>query len=1155
MATGKKGSVKVKTAAAEPEFKFRTTADLKVPGVLIDQIVGQEDAVQVIRKAAKQRRHVLLIGDPGTGKCVGKDSAIQLSDGSLLTAEELAHQLSEGRQPYALAVNPDLSLSHSRILKAGKTEAQSLALKTNGGKTITVSLEHPFLTISESGISWKHAGELSERSFVATARRLEAPEQLQQLPPLPLHYAPTRSHSNVKSITLPEFFNEDFAEWCGYLWSEGYIARKISITFTNSEERLIKRFAEISKQLFGLETHIRHFPHKHAFVATVNSSTLVHALEQFGWGKKIPDMVLKSPQAIMRSFLRAYFDGDGSATKRGFEVTTKNHFVALQLQSMLLRFGITSVLRKRMCRATNSAMQPKAYTALLIYDTRNLAKLTHIGFSIPRKMERLLQLQGKKAQSNIDKAPHIGKLIFELKEKLRLTSEDIGIGVHQFRRYLQGTRTPTLTTLQKAIKVFSQRFVALRTVKQRILTDGSVDLGQLSLELGISKAALAQRTGMQPRQIEHALSSHDSSIASCVQALVSECVTDEVESKLIGLYQLASADVVWERITKITDAGIQELYDFEAEKTHNFLANNIFVHNSMMGMAMAELLPKEKLVSIMAFSNPNDENQPLIRVVPAHQGRDILTSAKLEAGKMSKHVNLILVVLLVASLIMPWWAYNHYTAINPILGGIMFLTFSLFGFASMVSFILFLNLGRRIRNVINVPKIVVNNFEQKTAPFYDATGAHAGALLGDVLHDPFQTGGLGTPAHERVVAGMIHKAHMGVLFIDEIAILEPSTQQELLTALQEGRYPITGQSERSAGAMVRTEPVPCNFILVAAGNVETVARMHPALRSRIRGYGYEVYMRNTMEDTPENRVKIAQFVAQEVVKDKKIPQFTVEAVNEIITEAKRRANRKGHLSLLLRDLGGIVRAAGDLAQERGSAVVERQHVLDAKRIARPLEQQIADKIIEQRKEYDVIVTTGKHVGRVNGLAVLGGGATFSGIILPIEAEVVPGGEAREIIATGKLGAIAKEAVKNVSAIIKKYFGEDIKKKHDIYVQFLQTYEGVEGDSASIAVATAIISALKGIPVKQEYAMTGSLSVRGEVLPVGGVSAKVEAAIETGITKVIVPKSNVKDIILDKAKAAKVSIIPVETIVEVLREALDWKGKEAILKKIVGAKPC
>jgi Lon-like ATP-dependent protease len=196
------------------------------------------------------------------------------------------------------------------------------------------------------------------------------------------------------------------------------------------------------------------------------------------------------------------------------------------------------------------------------------------------------------------------------------------------------------------------------------------------------------------------------------------------------------------------------------------------------------------------------------------------------------------------------------------------------------------------------------------------------------------------------------------------------------------------------------------------------------------------------------------------------------------------------------------------------------------------------------------VTTGTKVGRVNGLAVMGGGSTYSGIILPIEAEITPGGKDSNIIATGKLGEIAKEAVTNVSAIIKRYFGEDIKGKNDIYVQFLQTYEGVEGDSASIAVATSIISALKHIPVKQDLAMTGSLSVRGDVLPVGGVNSKVEAAIDAGLKKVIVPKSNLKDIVIDQKRLEKIKIIPVVTIGEVLKEALDWSGKQNLLKTIL-----
>jgi Lon-like ATP-dependent protease len=207
----------------------------------------------------------------------------------------------------------------------------------------------------------------------------------------------------------------------------------------------------------------------------------------------------------------------------------------------------------------------------------------------------------------------------------------------------------------------------------------------------------------------------------------------------------------------------------------------------------------------------------------------------------------------------------------------------------------------------------------------------------------------------------------------------------------------------------------------------------------------------------------------------------------------------------------------------------------------------ADRYIVQKKRYRVFKSEGGEVGKVNGLAIIG---DRSGIIMPIAAEAAPAQSKDEgkIIATGKLGEIAKEAVQNVSALIKKHTGTDIS-NYDIHIQFLQSYEGVEGDSASVSVATAVVSALENIPVDQSVALTGSLSIRGDVLPVGGVTGKIEAAAEAGIRKVLIPKSNLEDVLIEEHYREKIEIVPVETLSEVLEHSLLGKGKKGLMDKM------
>ncbi len=553
------------------------------------------------------------------------------------------------------------------------------------------------------------------------------------------------------------------------------------------------------------------------------------------------------------------------------------------------------------------------------------------------------------------------------------------------------------------------------------------------------------------------------------------------------------------------------------------------VGKSMLAKGMAELLPPEELQDILVYPNMEDNQNPLIGVMPAGEGKNVVTNYKVKAKGQEERKNMFMIAIISLILVIGFVMQQFLAAI--IAAGIVFLALQ----------------QMKPRSTVMVPKLLINNNQRNMAPFVDATGAHAGALLGDVRHDPYQSGGLGTPAHERVEAGMIHKANKGVLYVDEIGSMQMKTQQELLTAMQEKKYQITGQSETSSGAMVRSQEVPCDFVLVASGNLHVLEGMHPALRSRIRGYGYEVFMKDSMKDTEENRDKLVQFVAQEVKKDGRIPHFSKEAVAEIIHEAQRRAGKKDSLTLKLRDLGGLVRAAGDIAKGEKADHVTVDHVLNAKKLARTLEQQIADRYIVQKKRYRVFKSEGGEVGKVNGLAIIG---DRSGIIMPIAAEAAPAQSKDEgkIIATGKLGEIAREAVQNVSALVKKHTGTDIS-NYDIHIQFLQSYEGVEGDSASVSVATAVVSALENIPVDQSVALTGSLSIRGDVLPVGGVTGKIEAAAEAGIRKVLIPKSNMEDVLIEERYRDKIEIVPIETLSEVLEHTLSGKGKKGLMDKM------
>ncbi len=232
-------------------------------------------------------------------------------------------------------------------------------------------------------------------------------------------------------------------------------------------------------------------------------------------------------------------------------------------------------------------------------------------------------------------------------------------------------------------------------------------------------------------------------------------------------------------------------------------------------------------------------------------------------------------------------------------------------------------------------------------PFVQATGASETELLGDVRHDPYGSHPeIGTQPYSRVIAGAIHEAHEGVLFVDELPHMA-DLQSFILTAMQNKNFPIIGRNPMSAGASVKVNNVPCDFVFVGACNIQDINKILNPLRSRILGNGYEILLETTMPDTKENRDRIAQFVTQEILIDGRIPHAKIDAIEEVVEEAKRKAlvidNTKNAITLRLRELGGLIRLAGDLAIFEKAEFIEKQHVKKALTECKPIEYQIKER--------------------------------------------------------------------------------------------------------------------------------------------------------------------------------------------------------------------
>ncbi|MGG1635483.1 ATP-dependent protease LonB [Paenibacillus sp. FSL K6-3182] len=409
-----------------------------------------------------------------------------------------------------------------------------------------------------------------------------------------------------------------------------------------------------------------------------------------------------------------------------------------------------------------------------------------------------------------------------------------------------------------------------------------------------------------------------------------------------------------------------------------------------------------------------------------------------------------------------------------------------------------------------LPEAKFTEIDATTARF-DERGI-ADPLIGSV-HDPIYqgAGAMGVAGIPQPKPGAVTKAHGGILFIDEIGELHPIQMNKLLKVLEDRKVFLESAYYNSEDSNIPVyihdifqNGLPADFRLVGA-TTRSPQEIPPAIRSRCMEVFFRPLLAEEIGLVAENAVKKIGFAP--------CPE-AIDVVKRYATNGREAVN-------VIQLAAGVA-----LSEKRDSiAAGDIEWVVNSSQIPPRPDRKVPD---------------APQIGFVNGLAVYG---PNMGTLLEIEVSAIPAASGKGLFTiTGvvdeeELGggsrtlrrkSMAKGSVENVITVLRRIGLNP--QDFDLHINF-PGGTPIDGPSAGIAMATAITSAIKGIPIDNKLAMTGEVGIHGNVKPVGGVLAKVEAAFQAGAKTVIIPRENWQAIFAD---LEGLKVIPVEKVEEVFK---------------------
>ncbi len=422
--------------------------------------------------------------------------------------------------------------------------------------------------------------------------------------------------------------------------------------------------------------------------------------------------------------------------------------------------------------------------------------------------------------------------------------------------------------------------------------------------------------------------------------------------------------------------------------------------------------------------------------------------------------------------------------------------------------------------------VIVDNADTKGAPIVYEAHPTYDHLFGRVQNEA-RMGVLSTD-FTLIKGGALHRANGGYLIvrIDELA-KNPASYDGLKRALQSGAIRIEETGERlgmSSTKSLTPEPIPLDVKVVVIGDPSTYQLLYMEDPDFPPLFKVKAQFDETIPRNAANVDVYGRFL-HTLCKDEGLHHLDASAVAKVVEHGSRLAEDQAKLSTRFSEIADIVREADFYAGEDGADVLSDAHIVKALR-EKVYRSNLADEKTKEMVARGVLLidTAGARVGQVNGLAVLSLGDFEFGQPSRITASIGLGRDGViDIEREAKLGGqIHTKGVLILSGFVAERYARDRPLSLACRLVFEQSYGGVDGDSASSTELYAILSALSGVPVRQNLAVTGSVNQKGEVQAIGGANEKIEGFYHVckakglqGDEGVMIPASNVQHLMLDE----------------------------------------